>query len=367
LKNKKTTPLWAHKVCCMDERRNTHRGTGDYCQSLAVTYTPSVTINRSEKIELTMSQEEQPLVSIGLPVFNGEDFLEKALHSILNQTYRNIEVIVCDNASTDRTSSIVAAYHKSDDRINYHRHDVNLGAAGNYNRTFELSKGKYFKWAAHDDVLHENYIEQCVQTLESDSSTSLVQSLVGQIDEDGIVTTHEYTGIDDAIAEDTSNCTQYRILMQKRGAWVRIFGLIRSDILKNTPLIDKYIGSDLTLLGELGLNGKVKDLDTVLFWRREHNRTSTRGKFKARRKRLVWFDSKKNSNSLSLPEWKLTWEMFRSITRQNLPLTSKMYCCRVIVGRMWIKKKLLVQDIFYSTADLLKLLKFKNQPESKPT
>jgi len=314
-----------------------------------------------------MSQKEQPLVSIGLPVFNGEDFLEKALDSILNQTYRNIEVIVCDNASTDRTSSIVATYNKNDDRINYHRHDVNLGAAGNYNRTYELSKGKYFKWAAHDDVMHENYIEHCVQTLESDSSTSVVQSLVGQIDEDGIVTAHEYTGINDVFSEDASICTQYRTLMQKRGAWVRIFGLIRSDILKNTPLIDKYVGSDLTLLGELGLNGKVKDLETVLFWRREHNRTSTRGEFKARRKRLVWFDTRKNSNSLSLPEWKLTWEMFRSITRQSIPLRSKIYCFRVIVGRMWIKKKLLVEDIFFTMTDLLSPDRLKNQPESKPT
>ena len=112
-----------------------------------------------------MNQAEQPLVSIGLPVFNGEDFLENALDSILNQTYKNIEVIVCDNASTDRTSSIISAYHKNDDRIKYHRQEINIGAAGNYNRTFELSIGKYFKWAAHDDVMHENYIEQCVHCL----------------------------------------------------------------------------------------------------------------------------------------------------------------------------------------------------------
>ena len=314
-----------------------------------------------------MNQAEQPLVSIGLPVFNGEDFLENALDSILSQTYSNIEVIVCDNASTDRTSSIVAKYNEKDDRIKYHRQDINIGAAGNYNSTFELSKGKYFKWAAHDDVMHENYIEQCVQILESDSSTSLVQSLVGQIDENGNVTSHSYTGIDDTISENSSIRTQFRILMQERGAWVRIFGLIRSDILRNTPLIDKYVGSDLTLLGELGLNGKVKDIDTVLFWRREHSRTSTRGEFKARRKRLAWFDTKKNSNSLSLPEWRLTLEMFRSIIRQSIPLKSKIYCCKVIVGRMWIKKRLLLEDIFYTMADLFKLLRYKRQPESKPT
>jgi len=314
-----------------------------------------------------MNQSEQPLVSIGLPVFNGEDYLEDAIDSILSQTYKNIEIVICDNASTDRTSAIVDSYCRNDDRIKYHRHDINLGAARNYNSTFELSNGKYFKWAAHDDIMHKNYIEQCVKSLEKDSSTSLVQSLVGQIDETGTVTKHKYTGINDIFPEDMSICSQYQVLMQKRGAWVRIFGLIRSDILKNTPLIDKYVGSDLTLLGELGLNGKVKDIDSELFWRREHTRTSTRGEFKARRKRLVWFDTKKKPNTLSLPEWKLTWEMFRSITRQSIAFKSKFYCFRVIAGRMWIKKRLLVEDLFFTMTDSFKSMILKSQHKSKST
>ena len=237
----------------------------------------------------------------------------------------------------------------------------------NYNSTFELSKGKYFKWAAHDDVMHENYIEQCVNALENDNSISLVQSLSGQIDEHGTITSHQYTSHKDIIPANASHCSQYRVLMQDRGAWIRIFGLIRSSVLKNTPLIDNYIGSDLTLLGELGLNGKVKDLDTVMFWRREHEHTSTRGEHKARRKRLAWFDTKKKGIRLSFPEWKLTSEIFRSITRQHISFSNKLYCYKIVIGRMWIKKRLLAQDLFYALTDCLQFVNFRGQTKSKPS
>ena len=297
-----------------------------------------------------MNQINKPLVSIGLPVFNGEKFLESSIDTLLSQSYQNIEVIVSDNASTDKTQLIVERYCSKDDRVKYHRHEKNLGASLNYNSTFEMSDGKYFKWAAHDDIIHKNYIEQCVIAMEGDDSLSLVHPLTGQIDGKGAVTEHLYTSRDTVIPETTSKRELYRILIQDRGAWVRIFGLIRSSVLKNTPLIDNYVGSDLTLLGELGLKGKVRDIDTIMFWRREHEETSTTGQYKARRKRLNWFDTSKNPK-VAFPEWRLNTEMFRSVAKQNISLTDKISCVMAILGRMWIKKRLLIKDIVYAVKD----------------
>ena len=93
-----------------------------------------------------------PRVSLGFPVYNGERYLAAALDSLLGQTFRDLEVVICDNASTDRTAELCAAYAARDARVRYHRNPTNLGAAPNFNRTFELSRGEYFKWAAHDDV-----------------------------------------------------------------------------------------------------------------------------------------------------------------------------------------------------------------------
>ncbi len=97
-------------------------------------------------------KESDPLVSIGLPVYNGENYLEEAIRSILAQTYTHFELIISDNGSTDRTQEICEFYAERDLRIRYYRNKENLGAAWNYNQTFHLAKGKYFKWAAHDDI-----------------------------------------------------------------------------------------------------------------------------------------------------------------------------------------------------------------------
>ena len=94
-----------------------------------------------------------PLVSVGLFVYNGERFIEEALRSILNQTFTDFELIISDNASTDRTGEIAQAYARRDNRIRYYRSEKNMGAGWNARRVYELATGKYSKWAAVDELL----------------------------------------------------------------------------------------------------------------------------------------------------------------------------------------------------------------------
>ena len=83
-----------------------------------------------------------PRVSIGMPVYNGEDFIEEAIDSILEQTFTDFELIICDNASNDDTQRICRGLSESDKRISYKRNEKNMGAAWNYNRTFDYSTGE---------------------------------------------------------------------------------------------------------------------------------------------------------------------------------------------------------------------------------
>src|SRR5262245_34908562 len=115
----------------------------------------------------------KPRVSIGLPVYNGQQFLEETLNSILAQTYTDFELIISDNASTDRTSEIARAYVAKDARVRYHRNENNLGVAGNYNGVFSLASGEYFKWAPADDTCLPNYLARCVEILDLDSTVVL--------------------------------------------------------------------------------------------------------------------------------------------------------------------------------------------------
>ena len=124
-----------------------------------------------------------PKLSIGIPVFNGQEFLPELLDSLLAQTFRDFEILICDNASSDRTPQICCEYERRDSRVRYIRNERNLGAIANFNRVFELSTAPLFKWAAHDDLYHEAYLDACVTLLEENPDIILAHTGTAFIDE----------------------------------------------------------------------------------------------------------------------------------------------------------------------------------------
>jgi glycosyltransferase involved in cell wall biosynthesis len=106
------------------------------------------------------------LISIGIPVFNGERFISIVLDSLLNQSYKNIEIIISDNFSDDSTESICRRYVDSDSRIKYHRQNENIGMFPNFNFVFNKSVGEYFMWAAADDKWDSNFLDQAKDILD---------------------------------------------------------------------------------------------------------------------------------------------------------------------------------------------------------
>lgn len=104
--------------------------------------------------------QAEPPVSIGLPVYNAELFLEEALNSLLQQTFRDFELILSDNASTDGTAAICERYAQRDSRIRYVRQATNIGAMGNFRYVLEHARGRWFMWAAGDDYWGGQWIER---------------------------------------------------------------------------------------------------------------------------------------------------------------------------------------------------------------
>lgn len=131
---------------------------------------------------------ERPLVSIGLPVYNGERYLRTALDALLAQDYEHFELVISDNASTDSTAEICRTYVTKDKRIRYFRNETNLGSVKNFSRVLELSTGKYFMWAAHDDLWELDCINRLVCCLEQDPEFILCASDVKFIDANGDLT-----------------------------------------------------------------------------------------------------------------------------------------------------------------------------------
>lgn len=226
-----------------------------------------------------------PRVSIGMPVYNAATFIREAIDSILAQSYQDFELIITDNASTDETQAICTAYAAQDDRVRYHRNSENIGANSNFNFVFTLARGEYFKWAAHDDVLAQTYLERCVAALDADPNVVLAHSETRLIDNNGNELTIPegknyvkdaegkviFVGRDSKERKLSSQRAHERFAGVLRTGWCyEVFGVIRRDALSQTPLLRPFYGADKVLLAELGAMGLFAMIDEELFYNRRH-------------------------------------------------------------------------------------------------
>jgi len=107
-----------------------------------------------------------PLITIGMPVYNGDNFLKRRLNNILEQTFTNFKLIISDNASSDKTQNICEEYSRKDKRIHYVRQEKNMGILRNFNYVLQRAKSKYFVWAAVDDIWLSEFLEKNVKVLD---------------------------------------------------------------------------------------------------------------------------------------------------------------------------------------------------------
>lgn len=273
----------------------------------------------------------QPLVSIGLPVYNGENFLAEALDSLINQTYTNLEVIVSDNASTDRTQEICREYAARDPRIRYLRNDENVGAARNYNLLVDEATGPYFKWAAHDDVVDPTLVAKSVAALEADSSYVLAYPLAVIIDEAG-ATVKTFPPLRDLDA--ASPAKRFIAHVCRRGVHQHmVFGVVRTEQLRKTRLIGAFSSSDRVLNGELALLGRFYEIPEVLFFKRNHADAHWKV-HRQRRDREAWYDPLR-AGVKTHPTWRLMQEHLNSIQLAPVNTVEKAQC-RISMVR-WVR------------------------------
>jgi glycosyltransferase involved in cell wall biosynthesis len=209
-----------------------------------------------------------PVVSLVVPVRNGEKYLEETLKSLLAQDFDDFELIITDNASSDRTPAIAQAFSAQDPRVRYVRNNRDVGAAANFNRGFELSQGEFFKWCAHDDLLSTDFLSRCVEALRQNPGAALAHGRQQLIDSAGNPMpgiTGDLTDIDDV----ADPARRFRMVFATQGFDTAMFGLFRRACLARTSLHRPYYGSDIALLAECALLGRFV-ATTAVFYNREH-------------------------------------------------------------------------------------------------
>ncbi len=277
-----------------------------------------------------------PSVSIGVPVYNGDRYLATALDSLLAQTFEDYEIVISDNASTDDTSEICRDYASRDGRIRYLRNEVNRGGAFNFSRVVGETKGRYFRWAAHDDLLAPTCIERCVDVLDNaPAQVCMVFPRTEIIDSEGAF-------VRDHVAElhlrEAEPHERLRHLVRNIVMGNEIFGLIRRSALEKTRLLDTFPTADYVLLAELSLLGQFWEIPETLFHRREHAEMSRQANPDAAQF-AEWFLPGSTTGSPGEQKfvrefWRVFWEMLRSINTIPLSPTERVRCDAVFL-REW--------------------------------
>ena len=290
----------------------------------------------------------QPRVSIGIPVYNGENYLAEALDSLLRQTYLDFEILISDNASTDRTAEICRDYAARDGRIRYVRQDRNIGAGPNHNRVLELSQSPYFKWAAHDDLYAPTYLEKCVAILDRDPDVVLAHADGPLIDAGGKPLSFDifrqcYTDCHGKryarepvdIAQSDIPSARFDDVLHRIVWCTAMYGLIRRDATNKVTLMRSYYGSDKVFLAEMALLGKFHHVREPLFMKRCHAAMSAQMTAK---QRLAFMDT-------AAPKAFPYLELFKGYTRAalrtgSLDLLQRMQCVasvarKTVRARYW--------------------------------
>ncbi len=224
-----------------------------------------------------------------MPVRNGERYLARALDCLLAQTFRDFQILISDNESTDQTQSIAERYAAMDSRVIYKRQTSNLGASGNFNYVFAATRSELFKWAAHDDTCEPEFLRKAIEMLDANADAVLAHSYTNEIDADGRVT-GTYEDQLSLLADRPS---------RRLGASFKIaypspvWGVMRRDAVAKTRLMGPYLGSDWNFIGEMVLLGRVVIVPEYLFSVRNHESGFSFGLQKQSKKvRLSWFDPK---------------------------------------------------------------------------
>ncbi len=259
-----------------------------------------------------------PRISIGLPVYNEERFIDASLRSLREQDYPNVDILICDNASTDSTLSICERHAAEDSRIRIDRAPSNRGAVANFRRAFDLARGKYFMWASGHDLWSPNLLSECASQLNQNEGACIAFACSRWIDADG------------AQMMRASGWTDTRgMLPAARGFTILwgnmhpILGLIRTESLRSCQPMQNLVGGDLVLLMELALRGDLVHAPKASWSRREF-RTETRYEDKLQRYISIETNIVRSPMQRMFPLLQLPSALIRVVWRSGLPLSDRM-------------------------------------------
>jgi glycosyltransferase involved in cell wall biosynthesis len=212
----------------------------------------------------------EPLVAIGVPLYNADRFLPEALESLLAQRYRQLRLVLVDDASTDGTAEIAATYAALDGRIVYRRNERRLGMLANWRRAFDLAtelfpEAEYFAWGSDHDVWHPRWLSVLLPVLERDPAVVLVYPLNLRISGEGSLLRGPWSFQTRGVKRAAERLARASLCMS---AGNMVYGLYRISALRRAGVFRPVLAPDRLLLAELSLYGEFAQVPEILWYRR---------------------------------------------------------------------------------------------------
>lgn len=276
-----------------------------------------------------------PQVSVGMAVFNGERCLPTTIPNILNQTFRDLELVITDNGSTDRTEQICAEFARNDPRVRYFRNPKNIGGMRNYNECFRRSRGAFFRWHAAADLCEPELIEQCHAALVENPDAVLAYPRTRLFKHDINDGTEYACNLN--VMQDTPS-ERFLHVLNKFGLNNVQSGLIRADVMRRTNLIQNHIDGDTIYFMELSLYGKFIRLPEIMFYRRmdPENASTLHDE-----DWIVRYYIDPDMRSPHFQKWKGHRSRFSAVHRTPIPWSEKWIIYRELLRRFrWARKEL---------------------------
>jgi glycosyltransferase involved in cell wall biosynthesis len=223
-------------------------------------------------------QQSSSKITIGMPVFNGEKYINEAIESLLSQTFVDFELVISDNCSTDKTAKICNEYVLKDKRIRYFRQNQNIGALKNFEFVLKYASGEYFMWAACDDKWSKNWLESIYNELQT-SNCKMVLGRVIHIDEHGFNINHPANNLDlSFLGYQLQRKLKFFIWPEYLGKANTIHSIYHASLI---PTICKYwnyfsLGKsryDFLFLYNMLNETKIKSINNTYIFKRIHNQS----------------------------------------------------------------------------------------------
>ncbi len=258
-----------------------------------------------------------PVVTVGVPVYNAQRYLERTLTALRDQDLADIEVVISDNGSSDDTVAIARRFVDADDRFVLLTADRNVGMPRNYNRVLDAARAPLFMWNASDDTVRPGHLTACVAALTEHPEAALAFSKVvyvdahdavsGRMDDDGLdfLTTAPAERVRTFLTRDVYQAIGYGAVM-------------RTDFIRGIGGMPVYFSSDVALGIRMALRSRWAQVDEALYQARRHEAQSNKLRTAdiADQSRIIDPDRPRR---YAFPEWYLTARMVREVLVAPVP------------------------------------------------